>query len=245
VVAVADPGSFARTLFLEALGRAGVQANASPFASNRPDLAASRALDSARHRVALFRSPPFREELKLILKVSHNLHASTLPLLLAARHGKRSLADGLRLERDFLDKAGLDVKSISFGGGAGGSRADYTSPRATVQLLRAMSLRPDFAAYRDGLPILGVDGTLSSAVDTGSPARGRIQAKTGTLLYDDLLNGGVLVTSKALAGYISTSHDRRLAFAFYLNNLHLADEKDLARQGHVLAKLCEIFSETL
>ena len=40
-------------------------------------------------KVAEYTSPPFREYLRVILKVSHNLHASTLPLLVAAHHGER------------------------------------------------------------------------------------------------------------------------------------------------------------
>ena len=70
------------------------------------------------------------------------MHASTLPLLLAVRHGKRRLEDGLRLEHDFLKRAGLDADSISFGGGAGGSPADFTTPRVNVALLRSMSTAP-------------------------------------------------------------------------------------------------------
>ena len=51
--------------------------------------------------------------------MSHNLHASTLPALVAVKHGKREVKDGLKAERDFLARAGVDVDSISFGGGAG------------------------------------------------------------------------------------------------------------------------------
>jgi D-alanyl-D-alanine carboxypeptidase len=79
---VPDPGSFARTLLIEALRRAQVQVDASPFTRNGSELAPARASYSTLRRVALFRSSPFREELKLILKINHNLHASTLPLLI-------------------------------------------------------------------------------------------------------------------------------------------------------------------
>src|SRR5207248_3658938 len=141
-------------------------------------------------------SPPLSESARLILKVSHNLHASTLPLIVAARKGKRTLDDGLHVQRDFLKHAGIDVETISFGGGAGGSRADYTTPRATVQLLRYMATRPDFAAYEAGLPVLGSDGTLHDAVAADSPARGKVRAKTGTLSWRDRRNGRTLLTSQ-------------------------------------------------
>jgi D-alanyl-D-alanine carboxypeptidase/D-alanyl-D-alanine-endopeptidase (penicillin-binding protein 4) len=191
-------------------------------------------------RVALLTSPPFSESAKLILKVSHNLHASTLPLLVAVKHGKRTLPEGLRLQHDFLGRAGVAVDTISFGGGAGGSRADYTTPRAAVELLRHMATRPDFAVYEAALPVLGVDGTLAAVVKPDSPARGKVHAKTGTLSFENTLNARHLLTSKALAGYMTTTKERRLAFAMFVNHTHLPKSTDTTREGRVLGKLCEI-----
>ena len=70
--------------------------------------------------MAEYTSPPFSEYLRVILKVSHNLHASTLPLLLAARHGERTLQAGLKQEGIILKTLGVEPATISFGGGAGG-----------------------------------------------------------------------------------------------------------------------------
>ena len=61
----------------------------------RPTNLPSRAEVAKLPRMAEYTSPPFSEYLRVILKVSHNLHASTLPLLLAARHGQRTLRAGL------------------------------------------------------------------------------------------------------------------------------------------------------
>src|SRR5262249_49491872 len=124
--------------------------------------------------VAEFTSPPFSEVIKVTLKVSHNLYASTLPLLIAAKNDKRTLADGLRLQRKFLADLGVPVETISFGGGAGGANADSVTPRATVALLRALAKRPDYPAFKAGLPVLGVDGTLVDVVPADSPARGKV-----------------------------------------------------------------------
>jgi D-alanyl-D-alanine carboxypeptidase/D-alanyl-D-alanine-endopeptidase (penicillin-binding protein 4) len=191
----------------------------------------------------VLQSPPLSESIKLIFKVSHNLHASTLPLLVAAKNGKRTLGAGMLLQREFLLRAGVNADSISFGGGAGGSPADAVTPRATVQLLRYMANRPDAAAYRDGLPVLGVDGTLFDAVAGDSPARGHVQAKTGTLFFENLLNNRYLVTSKALAGYMTTSGRKNLAFAVFVNNAHIQTEADTARVGRTLGHFCELVWE--
>ncbi|HUY92377.1 MAG TPA: D-alanyl-D-alanine carboxypeptidase/D-alanyl-D-alanine-endopeptidase [Pirellulales bacterium] len=237
---VDDPASFARALLIEALRRADVAVDASPLTANRPALLPAKEAYAGMKRVALLTSPPFSESAKLVLKVSHNLHASTLPLLLAAKHGQRTLTEGLQLEREFLAKAGLDVDTISFGGAAGGDPADYVTPRATVQLLRYMSTRPDFAVYRQGLPILGQDGTLARAAGPDCPARGKVQAKTGTLLWSNRMNGGHLLTSKALAGYLTTAKGREVAFALFVNHVHAKSAAEREQVGKSLGKLCEM-----
>ena len=240
---VEDPASFARSLFIEALRRAGVRVDSSALEANDGDDLPDAEEYASLARVAVLRSQPFSESAKLILKVSHNLHASTLPLLLAARHGQRTLAEGLKRQHDFLAKAGVDVDSISFGGGAGGDRADFTSPRATVQLLRYMAGRPDFDVYRQALPVLGIDGTLATSVGPASPARGKVQAKTGTLLWPNVMNGSTLLTSKALAGYATTAGGQHIVFAMFVNNVQLPKPDDRERIGQVLGKVCETIYE--
>jgi D-alanyl-D-alanine carboxypeptidase/D-alanyl-D-alanine-endopeptidase (penicillin-binding protein 4) len=238
---VDDATAFARSLLIDALQRAGVHVQGSAL---EPQSAGELpAKDAYKHleRVAVLTSPPFSEEIKLILKVSHNLHASTLPLLVAAKHGKRTLREGLRLQREFLVRQGVPTDGLSFGGGAGGSRSDCVSARAATELLRAMARRPDFAAYRAGLPILGEDGTLASALDPASPARGKAFAKTGTYTVRNDLNDKFLLTSKALAGYLQTAKGRDLVFAFYVNNAPLDKHGDKDDVGKALGKLCEIF----
>ena len=237
---VPDPAGWARSLLIEALQRAGVEVSAG-IAIRHPEakLPSKEEIEKLT-RVAQLESPPFSENARLILKVSHNLHASTLPLLVAAHHGKRTLADGLTLERAFLQKAGVEADAISFGGGAGGSRADYVTPKATVELLVAMTARKDFPLYERAMPSLGVDGTLVKSIRQDSPARGQVHAKTGTLLWDDLLQGNSLLTSKALAGYMTTAKGRKLAFAAFVNGVHLRDGIDTKKIGGDLGKLAEI-----
>ena len=237
---VDDPASFARSLLIEALRHAGVAVDASPLAANQPSMLSGKDDYAAMKRVAVLTSPPFSESAKLILKVSHNLHASTLPLLIASKNGQRTLSDGLQRQREFLAQAGLAVDTISFGGAAGGDPADYVTPRAAVQLLRYMATRPDFAAYRSGLPILGQDGTLARAAGPDSPARGKVQAKTGTLLWSNRMNGGDLLTSKSLAGYLTTASGREVAFALFVNHVHTKSSAEREQVGKTLAKLCEI-----
>lgn len=240
VYEVPDPAAFARAVLIEALRKNGVEVAAKLSQKHPTGKLPERDGYKDLPKVAEFISPPFAENAKLVLKVSHNLHASELPLLVAVKHDKRTLADGLKLEAKFLAQAGVDPDTISFGGGAGGSRADYVTPAATVQLLRHMATRPDFFAYERALPILGVDGTLSKAVGAASPAKGHVQAKTGTLTWDNLLFDRPLCTSKALAGYLTTAKGKRLAFAAFINGVHFKDGIDAPHLNRDLGKLCEI-----
>jgi D-alanyl-D-alanine carboxypeptidase/D-alanyl-D-alanine-endopeptidase (penicillin-binding protein 4) len=240
---VPDPAAFARALFIEALQRRGVIVASSiyqqPRAGDLPDPSAYAKLP----RVALHTSLPFSEVIKVTLKVSHNLYASTLPLLVAAKEGKRTVADGLRIQHAFLKELGVDAQTISFAGGAGGANADATTPRATVRLLQALSKREDFPVIFAGLPILGVDGTLVDVLGPNSPAKGKAHAKTGTLVWQDLMNDRLLVRSKALGGTMTTAGGRRLTFAMFVNDVPLPKGVTATREGKVLGHLCEIIYE--
>jgi D-alanyl-D-alanine carboxypeptidase/D-alanyl-D-alanine-endopeptidase (penicillin-binding protein 4) len=241
---VTDAAGFARSLLIEALRNAGVEVGGQSALHHPPQSTMPSREEVAKlPDVARLVSPPFAENARLILKVSHNLHASTLPLLVAAKHGKRTLGDGLKLEAEFLKRERIDVDAISFGGGAGGARSDYVTPAVTVQLLQYMATRSDFAVYHRALPILGVDGTLAKSVGADSPARGQAQAKTGTLTWENSLHGRGLCTSKALAGYLTTKSGRKLAFAAFVNGVHLKDGLETKHIGQDLGKLCEIVFE--
>jgi D-alanyl-D-alanine carboxypeptidase/D-alanyl-D-alanine-endopeptidase (penicillin-binding protein 4) len=87
-----------------------------------------------------------------------------------------------------------------------------------VQYLAYMASRPDTAQFRRALPILGRDGTLWN-IQPQSPAAGKVFAKTGTFSLFDPLNRRTIITGKGLAGYMTTSSGRRLAFAIYANRI--------------------------
>jgi D-alanyl-D-alanine carboxypeptidase/D-alanyl-D-alanine-endopeptidase (penicillin-binding protein 4) len=236
---VGDPAAFARALFIEALDQAGVRVRTSKLQAPTSELPEEDGY-LVLPRLATFDSPPLSEAIKVTLKVSHNLYASTLPLLIAAKHGKRTLTDGLKLQGKVLAEMGVDVASISFGGGAGGSNADAVTPRATGGLLQALAKRPDYPSFEAGLPILGVDGTLASAVGTDSPVRGHVLAKTGTLFWNDRMNDRSLLTSKALAGTMTTKSGRKLIVCIFVNNVPLPQGVTPSREGKVLGHLCEV-----
>src|SRR6185437_9636205 len=93
---IEEPASFARALFIAVLRRREVRVDAVAIGQNAAERLPARTDLARLARVAEYTSPPFREYARVILKVSHNLHASTLPLLIAAHHGETTLEAGLR-----------------------------------------------------------------------------------------------------------------------------------------------------
>jgi serine-type D-Ala-D-Ala carboxypeptidase/endopeptidase (penicillin-binding protein 4) len=236
---VEDPARVARALFIEVLRSKGIGVTASIFEDPSATLP-SREEVAKLPVIATLVSPPFAEVVKVTLKVSHNLYASTLPMLVAAKNGNRSLALGLHTQGKLLRECGVDTSSISFGGGAGGANADAVTPTETVKLLRSFRNRPEYPALYAGLPILGVDGTLAEAVSADSPAKGKVRAKTGTLGWRDLMGGRDLLSSKALAGFMTTAKGRDLTIAFFVNAVPLPPGVTSVREGKMLGQLCEL-----
>jgi D-alanyl-D-alanine carboxypeptidase/D-alanyl-D-alanine-endopeptidase (penicillin-binding protein 4) len=224
---VADPPAFARTLLIEALDRAGVSVAATATGPNPDGKLPPPGSYAEADRVALLTSPPFAQNIKLIFKVSMNQHADMLIFLLALKHGETSFAAGLQQIPSFLQQIGLDPDEVSLSDGRGNEYTDLFSPRTVSHLLQAMATRPDFPAYFDALPILGVDGSEIDTVAPTSPVRGKAVAKSGTTVAGDVMNQRALTMVRALAGYLTARSGRELIFAIYVSDVPLADTLDV------------------
>ena len=145
----------------------------------------------------------------------------------ALKHGETSFAAGLQQIRPFLQQIGLDPDEVSLSDGRGNEYTDLFRPRTVSHLLQAMATRPDFPAYFDALPILGVDGSEIDTVAPTSPVRGKAFAKSGTTVDGDVMNQRALTMVRALAGYLKAKSGRELIFAIYVSDVPLADALDV------------------
>ncbi|HEU0115496.1 MAG TPA: D-alanyl-D-alanine carboxypeptidase, partial [Thermomicrobiales bacterium] len=137
---IENPAAFARTAFIEALGRAGVPTTAAPVAANPAAKLPPADSYEPTARVAQFISPPYAAYAKLILKVSLNLGANLSLMLFGLANGKRTIADALAVERQSLiDRIGLAPASFDFPTNGSGSPDSQATPRAVVRLLTAMA----------------------------------------------------------------------------------------------------------
>jgi N-acyl-D-amino-acid deacylase len=227
--AVPEPSRFAATVLTEALQQKGVSIQLALTAAP-PDFKTLAAKYTSDNLLAEHVSPPLKEDVKITLKLSQNLHASMGPFLLGAlvAHKNKEIDQtGFDLEHDFLKKAGLDLSAASQTDGAGGNA--FFAADFMVRYLTFMSKQPQFDTFFKGLPILGRDGTLSK-IQVNSPAAGHVYAKTGTFDVYDALNKNLMVTGKGLAGFVDTTSGERLAFAAYANNVPVSMDDPEAPQ---------------
>ena len=210
LVAIPDPALFAAAVLRDALVRRGVKVSGRAVARHRAldDAAAGElGLELAR-RV----SPPLKQLLQVVDKVSQNLHAEAmLREVGAVRRGTGTTAAGILELRDFLTTAGIGPDQYRFTDGSGLSRNTLVSARAIIQLLKYMHGKPGQESWAGLLPIGNEDGTLRNRFK-GHPEAAAIHAKTGSL-------GHV----RAMSGYAASKRYGELAFSILVNNYAAPD----------------------
>jgi N-acyl-D-amino-acid deacylase len=238
---VPEPSRFAATVLIEALKEKGVSC-ARAAAGDKIDFKSLASNYRPENVVAEHVSPPLKEDVKITLKVSQNLHASMTPFVLGALVAhKDSRIDqaGFDLENEFLTKAGLDLGGASQTDGAGGNA--YYTPDFMIHYLLFMSQQKDFADFYRALPVMGKDGTLFK-IQVNKPAAGHVHAKTGTYGVYDALNKNLMVTGKGLGGYMDTASGQHLALSLYVNMVAVPLDDPEATQKIVGEALGEIAS---
>src|SRR5216684_1222622 len=152
-------------------------------------------------------SVPLGDALKLINKISQNLHTEMLLRTAARQSGPWATTDDLmKIPADFYATAGIAPGDVIQTDASGLSRHDLVTPRAIVTLLAFAQKQPWFGLYYASLPVAGVDGTLEDRMKN-TPAAGRIHAKTGSVEH-----------VRTLSGFAETPSGRRLIFSFLSNN---------------------------
>jgi D-alanyl-D-alanine carboxypeptidase/D-alanyl-D-alanine-endopeptidase (penicillin-binding protein 4) len=237
---IADPAAFARTAFIEALGRAGVRVTAGATGPNPTALLPKSRSYPAATRVAERVSLPLSEYVKVILKVSYNRGADLMICLVAVVKGSRSCIEGLRTELATITRLGVSAVSTILFDGAGSSEFDRSSPSDFTTFLRNAVGQPWGAALRDGLPILGVDGTFATN-QRGTPAAGHVFVKSGTRGLSTPTDEQVIFSALTQVGYIDAKSGRKLAYSLFLRDLPVTNIEDFtaadADEGAIAAAI--------
>jgi D-alanyl-D-alanine carboxypeptidase/D-alanyl-D-alanine-endopeptidase (penicillin-binding protein 4) len=157
--------------------------------------------------LASHRSVTLAEDVVVTNKVSQNLHAELMLHHLGLTHGlDGSTAQGARVIRAFLEKAGVDKDDFVFFDGSGLSGHDLVTPRATARLLLYASTQPWFVDWKRSLPVGGQDGSLLERFPK-APVKDHVFAKTGTL-----------GEARALSGYLEGVSGRTVIFSIMVGN---------------------------
>ncbi len=229
-VAIEDPGEFAASLFRHLLEVRGIavygrqktrHTELSSLSTLTVTASAARGGDQTARAfqnqplvLADYKSKPLIEDVRVINKVSQNLHAEILLRLLGREKGTAGTVEGgLEVLRGFLNEVGVPADQYVFYDGSGLSRQNLVSPHTVVQLLRYADSQPWGGSFRDTLPLAGTDGSLSDRFKDDD-LRARVRAKTGSL-------GGV----KTLSGYATTNRGDTVAFSILSNNFNLPDKR--------------------
>ncbi|HEX8162929.1 MAG TPA: D-alanyl-D-alanine carboxypeptidase/D-alanyl-D-alanine-endopeptidase [Pyrinomonadaceae bacterium] len=238
-ISTARPALMFASMLRAALERQGVQVKGRTLTLDaRQRELMKLPFDAARLvEIARRESPPFSEIAALTLKPSQNLYTELILRALgrqsppppppvqtdAAAAGaaaqpqptpdnRTSAQLGSAVVAQFLREAGVrDVEHLSLMDGSGLARQDLISAESTVALLAYMSRHRHAQAFRDALPVAGVDGTLRGRFK-GTPAAGNLRAKTGTLS-----------NVSSLSGYVTSAAGERLVFSMMVN--HYTDER--------------------
>jgi serine-type D-Ala-D-Ala carboxypeptidase/endopeptidase (penicillin-binding protein 4) len=163
--------------------------------------------EAARTVLAEHLSIRLGDAVKLVNKISQNLHTEVLLRTAARQSGRWNDPDDLlKFPQQFYAKAGIAPDDVVQADGSGLSRHDLVTPRAFVTLLQYAQRQAWFTVYYESLPVAGVDGTLNDRMKNSGIA-GRIHAKTGSVSH-----------VRTLTGFADTPGGRRLIFSFLSNN---------------------------
>ncbi len=152
---------------------------------------------------------PVAEIVSVMLKRSDNLSAENLLKYLAhTKSGQKgTAADGAETIKEYLRLHGIPTDHLVIADGSGMSRYNLTNADTITRLLVAAQKDQEiFPSFVNALPLAGTDGTLARRM-RGTPAKGKLRAKTGTMK-------GV----SALAGYTVSADGEPLAFAMIMQN---------------------------
>ena len=209
LLAVSEPAQYAAQVLRDALVRRGIVIRGQAVARHRFSDETGDSPEGTALPVVLAErtSPPLAELLRVVDKVSQNLHAEIMlrEVGVTMKHsGTRE--DGLEEMQEFLRQAGVSKDSYRFTDGSGLSRATLVSPAAITKLLAYMYKSTHRDLWIGLLPVGGVDGTLALRFEDHPEARA-IVAKTGSL-------GHV----RAMSGYANSREHGEVAFSVLVNN---------------------------
>ncbi|MBI4889724.1 MAG: D-alanyl-D-alanine carboxypeptidase/D-alanyl-D-alanine-endopeptidase [Acidobacteria bacterium] len=204
LLGIDDPAAFIAEAFAQLLRDRGIAIQGRVYARHRATGMPSS--EPAGIVLARRQSPPIVETLRVIDKISQNLHAEmALREVGFVARGEGTAEAAQKEMTAWLTSLGVRKEEFDLEDGSGLSRRTLVTPNAVTTLLTAMHNGEHRETYRSLLPIGGEDGSLSSRFK-GAPQANLIRAKTGSVAHVN-----------ALSGYAGDDPSSRLAFSIIVN----------------------------
>jgi len=135
-----------------------------------------------------------------------------------------STGSGIAFETAWLQSIGVDPATITLADGCGMSQYDRITPRDLMLVLQHDWNGPNRQLVLDSLPIGGVRGTIEGIA--GTPAAGRVYAKTGSMMH-----------VRGLAGFLATRNHGTVTFAFNVDDWNGDYTSLAALRARVLSRI--------
>lgn len=192
-----DPPSCFLNLFEQRLARVGIRATEAP----RIGVVPNDATEFVR-----IESPPLRELVHHMLLDSDNLYAECIARAVDP-HAGRTMTGALGVVEAMFERAGITPTFVKLADGSGLSRYSLISADTLVEITDWAVEQPWGHELLYLMPIAGVCGTMEKRC-VGTPAEGRVWAKTGSM-------SGV----RNLVGVVQDAQGRELRFAMLFNGV--------------------------
>ncbi len=205
ILPVRDPTQYFRASLLKAMAARGLV-----FISDEEAAAVAASAPAASFR---FTTAPFTDILEEINQRSQNLHAE-----MVLRHlgkfvkGEGSSEAGIRAEKDFLARQGLDPLDFQLFDGCGLSPYNRLKPNALASLLARMARHRYGRDYINSLASPGLDGATGRRLRPYMPMN-LMRFKTGTI------SG-----AQGLCGYVFGIDGDTLAVSLFINDFRSSGE---------------------
>jgi len=226
---ILDPTRFAEIVLTDLLRERGIEVQSNTDVS--VDFDALSHFYAPENLVAELVSPPLDAQLKPMLKLSSNPHTAIWYYLIGAIAGGDHMnanEKGLEMQQTLFERTDVVPHSMVDPANVIGSM-EY-APESFTRFLTHVYRQPYFQRFKNTLPILGVDGSLSG-ISVESRAAGHVYAKTGGAMNMQRVGDVTTVRHRhALAGFMELPNGQVVIFSILLDYTASVPNPNLGNQ---------------
>ncbi len=221
-----DPPLFAARYFTETLTQNGISVRGKPKRLER------RRKDSDKLLIGETVSPPLKDIVRNINKISNNLYTEQLLRTIAVKkYGHGSEEKGIKAVKLFVAESGVDTTGLNLSDGCGLSRSNTITAEMMVDLLIANTHKSWFPDFYNSLSITG---------DPNDDGHFHNFGKGTPLAFNGRIKSGYIANVRSHSGYLKTLSGRMVAFSLIANNFTCKVKKINKIHEKIIVMLSEL-----